>query len=113
MSDLPAAYWPCSPLALYRGGALAVPVSRMTKLRFLLLAFVGLAVALPLVPAAQAASASGVAAQRQWALMDKCAKQAIQKFPDHTAADLAKRDEFIRLCQRNQHVPVRQGLAPK
>jgi len=85
----------------------------MTAPRLPVLALAALAVVLPLAPAAHAASASGVTAQREWSRMDKCAKQAIQKFPDHTAEDLAKRDEFIRICQRDQRVPVREGLAPK
>lgn len=85
----------------------------MTRPCLPVLALAALAVVLPLVPAAHAASANGVVAQRQWALMDKCAKEAIQKFPDHTADDLAKRDKFIHICQRDRSVPVRQGLAPK
>jgi hypothetical protein len=85
----------------------------MTRPRLPVLAVAALTAAFFLVPAAHAASSNGVAAQRQWSLMDKCAKEAIQKFPDHTADGLAKRDEFIRICQRDRNVPVRQGLAPK
>jgi len=80
--------------------------------RLSLLAITVLAATAVLDPA-QATSANGMAAQRQWSVMDKCAKQAIAKFPDHTAADLAKRDDFTRHCQRDSRVPVREGLAPK
>jgi hypothetical protein len=67
----------------------------------------------PFVPAARAMTSNGIVAQQQWAAMDKCTRQAAEKYPDHTAEDLAKRDEYIRTCQRNQRLPVRQGLSPK
>ncbi len=62
---------------------------------------------------ARAASTNGVVSQRQWSTMDKCAKLAVGKFPDHTADDLTKRDNFIRQCQRDARVPVREGMTPK
>jgi hypothetical protein len=61
----------------------------------------------------QAATSSGVAAEQQWGVMDRCTKAAIAKFPDHTSEALAKRDDFTRRCQREARVPVRDGMAPK
>lgn len=80
--------------------------------RLFLLTAVALVAGALLAPA-YATSGNGVAMQHQWGVMDKCLKSAIAKFPDHTAADLAKRDEFARQCQRNSRVPVRDGAAPK
>jgi hypothetical protein len=80
--------------------------------RLPLLAIAALAATAVLDPA-QATSSAGIAAQQQWGLMDKCAKVAIAKFPDHTAEALAKRDDYTRHCQRDSRVPVREGLAPK
>ena len=84
----------------------------MTVLRLLRLSLPFLA-AVVLIAPAQAASGNAVAAQRQWSVMDKCAKDAMMKFPDQTAEGLAQRDAYIRKCQRDSRVPVRQGLAPK
>ncbi len=80
--------------------------------RLSLLAVAALAATALLGPA-QATSSSAVLAQRQWSLMDKCTKQAIARFPDHTAEALAKRDDYTRQCQRDTRVPVREGMAPK
>jgi hypothetical protein len=84
----------------------------MMMLRLSLLAF-SLLAATALLDSARATSGTGVATQHQWGVMDKCAKQAIAKFPDHTAEDLAKRDNLTRQCQRNSRVPTRDGSAPK
>jgi hypothetical protein len=84
----------------------------MTVLRILALSFALLAV-ITLIAPARAASGNALESQRQWSAMDKCAKDAAQKFPDHTAEALAQRDAYIRKCQRDSRVPVRQGLAPK
>jgi hypothetical protein len=84
----------------------------MTVLRLLRLSLPFLA-AVVLIAPAQAASGNAVASQRQWSVMDKCAKDAMMKFPDQTAEGLAQRDAYIRKCQRDSRVPVRQGLAPK
>jgi hypothetical protein len=84
----------------------------MTMPRLLALSFPVLA-AITLIVPAQAASSNAVASQRQWAVMDKCARDAAQKFPDHTTEGLAQRDAYIRKCQRDSRVPVRQGLTPK
>jgi hypothetical protein len=84
----------------------------MTVLRLLALSF-SLLSAIVLISPAQAASGNAIASQRQWSVMDKCAKDAMMKFPDQTAEGLAQRDAYIRKCQRDSRVPVRQGLAPK
>lgn len=84
----------------------------MVMLRLSLLAVSVLAVT-ALLDSAQATSSTAVATQHQWGIMDKCARQAIEKYPDHTADDLAKRDAFARKCQLNSRVPVREGQAPK
>jgi hypothetical protein len=77
-----------------------------------LITVVALAAASLAAPA-HATSGTGVAVEHQWGLMDKCVRTAIARFPDHTPADLAKRDEFTRKCQRDSRVPIRDGLAPK
>lgn len=84
----------------------------MTMPRLLALSFPFLAAIVAIAPA-QAASSNATAAQRQWSVMDKCAKEASLWFPDHTAEGLAQRNDYIRKCQRNQRVPVREGLTPK
>jgi hypothetical protein len=84
----------------------------MTMSRLCAFLFPALA-AIALIAPAQAASSNAVVVQRQWSAMDKCAKEALQKFPDHTAEGLAQRDAYIRKCQRDARVPVREGLSPK
>jgi hypothetical protein len=84
----------------------------MMMSRLLALSFTVL-VAIVVIAPAQATSSNAIAAQRQWSAMDKCAKEATQWFPDHTAEGLAQRDAYIRKCQRNARVPVREGLTPK
>src|SRR5438477_13114940 len=64
------------------------PFIMMSRLSLLIVAV--LAATAPFGPA-QATSQTAVATQRQWGVMDKCARMAIAKFPDHTAADLNKR----------------------
>jgi hypothetical protein len=86
------------------------PVMMMPRLSLLAVAVLA---ATALFDPAQATSSNGVASQHQWSAMDKCTKQAIARFPDHTAEALAKRDEFTRQCQRDSRVPVREGMAPK
>lgn len=84
----------------------------MMMSRRVLLTLLVLAAPLP-VASAHAASTGANASQKLWATMDQCTKKATEKFPDHTAEELAKRDVFIRQCQRDSRVPVREGLAPK
>jgi hypothetical protein len=84
----------------------------MTMSRLLALSFPFLAAIVMIAPA-QAASSNAIVAQHQWSTMDKCAKEAIQWFPDHTAEALAQRDAYTRKCQRSARVPVREGLTPK
>jgi hypothetical protein len=84
----------------------------MTMSRLSLLAF-GLLIAAALLDSAQAETQTAVQTLRLWGVMDKCVRQAFEKFPDHTAEGLAKRDNFTRQCQRDSRVPVRNGLAPK
>jgi len=84
----------------------------MLLLRISLLAAVGLTATSLLAPA-RATSGTAIGVQHQWGTMDKCVRTAIERFPDHTPADLAKRDEFTRKCQRDSRVPTREGAAPK
>jgi hypothetical protein len=84
----------------------------MTMSRLLALSLPFLAAMVTIAPA-QAASSNAIVAQRQWSLMDKCAKEATQWFPDHTAEALTQRDDYIRKCQRKARVPVREGLTPR
>ncbi|HZS84251.1 MAG TPA: hypothetical protein VFA50_15360 [Stellaceae bacterium] len=61
---------------------------------------------------APAAFAVNQTVEQKWALMDRCTKMALQKYPDNTPDNYAKRDAFARQCQRQSRVPVRQNLAP-
>ena len=54
--------------------------------------------------AAHAANGNGIVIEKQWGAMDKCARQAVDKFPDHTADDLTKRDAYTRKCQDRKSV---------
>jgi hypothetical protein len=66
--------------------------------------------ALLLAPAAHAVNQ---AVQQKWAQMDRCTKAALQRYPDNTPENYAKRDALARQCQREGHVPPRQGVAPQ
>jgi len=84
----------------------------MTGLRFAAVAASMLIAAASSGPAI-AASATSLTATSAWSAMDKCTKAARDKFPDETAAALAKRDAYVHTCQRDGRVPIREGLAPK
>jgi hypothetical protein len=84
----------------------------MTTSRISLVAAVLLIVAVPAAPAI-AASGTSLTAKSAWATMDKCTKTARDKYPDETAAALAKRDAYVHECQRDSRVPVRDGSATK
>jgi hypothetical protein len=85
-------------------------VMTMSRLLALSIPFIA---AMVMIAPAQAASSNATVAQRQWSTMDKCAKEAIQWFPDHTAEALNQRDDYIRKCQRKARVPVREGSTPR
>lgn len=48
----------------------------------------------------------------RWDNGDKCAKLAIEKYPDFTAEDNAKRDAFERRCRNARDVPGRASSSP-
>jgi hypothetical protein len=77
--------------------------------------WLGLAAALSVMLAAagaSAASAEGNAALARWKIMDLCAKQAQQAFPDYTAASNAARDAKLKECLANNNLPPREPLSP-
>ena len=64
-----------------------------------------------LAPAALA-SQQGVVAIRNWKLMDQCAKQAHDAYPDFTAEADAKRDAKLEECLESKNLPPRAPLSP-
>jgi hypothetical protein len=72
-----------------------------------------LAVASAALLVSPAAHAVNQAVQQKWAQMDRCTKAALQRYPDNTPDNYAKRDALARQCQRESHLPPRQGVAPQ
>jgi hypothetical protein len=66
--------------------------------------------ALLLAPTAHAVNQT---VQQRWTQMDRCTKAALQRYPDNTPENYAKRDALARQCQLEAHVPPRQGVAPQ
>jgi hypothetical protein len=52
------------------------------------------------------------ASQTQWGLADKCNRNAIAKYPDHTSEALAKREQAVRQCNVAYRLPTRAPLTP-
>jgi len=48
----------------------------------------------------------------RWDNGDKCAKLAIEKYPDFTPEDNAKRDAYERRCRNSRDVPGRALSSP-
>lgn len=69
-----------------------------------------LAVGILLAGSAQA-TVQGTVALQKWKVMDKCAKQAQQAFPDFSAASNAKRDAALQNCLNANNLPPREPLA--
>jgi hypothetical protein len=57
-------------------------------------------------------SANARAAQAQWGVSDKCNRNAIAKYPDHTSEALAKREQAVRQCNVANRLPARAPLTP-
>jgi hypothetical protein len=57
-------------------------------------------------------SPSAKASQGRWALSDKCSRNAIAKYPDHTSEALAKREQDVRRCNVANGLPARAPLTP-
>ena len=57
-------------------------------------------------------SATARAFQGQWGIADKCNRNAIAKYPDHTSEALAKREQAVRQCNVANRLPARAPLAP-
>lgn len=57
------------------------------------------------------ATVQGTVALQKWKVMDKCAKQAQQAFPDFSAASNAKRDAALQNCLNANNLPPREPLA--
>jgi hypothetical protein len=47
--------------------------------------------------------------QQKWLASDKCAKRAIEKYPDHTQEENAKREAFTRRCLNASGAPGHSG----
>ena len=60
--------------------------------------------------AGQSSSARGV--EGQWAIADKCNRNAIAKYPDHTREALEKRDRDVRRCLVYNRQEARTPLTP-
>jgi hypothetical protein len=70
---------------------------------------IGALLATVLLPAAaHAFTSQAVIANARWKLMDKCAIQAQQAFPDFTAEANAKRDAKLKDCLAGQNLPPRE-----
>jgi hypothetical protein len=61
---------------------------------------------------AAAATQQGVSAMAKWKVMDKCAKQAQEAFPDFTTDAEAKRQASLQQCLDAGNLPPRQPLMP-
>ena len=48
-----------------------------------------------------------------WAASDKCNRQAIAKYPDHTKEALAQREQHVRLCNLANRTPARAPLTAR
>lgn len=62
-----------------------------------------------LLPAAPRLARADAAQQQNfaaWHMMANCAKQAAQKFPDHTPQGNAQREQARLTCLRIHHLPV-------
>jgi hypothetical protein len=57
-------------------------------------------------------SANAKAAQTQWGIADKCNRNAIAKYPDHTSEALAKREQDVRRCNVANRFQARTPLTP-
>jgi hypothetical protein len=49
----------------------------------------------------------------KWTASDKCTKRAVEKYPDYTAEDNAKRDAFLRRCLNASGAPGRAPVGSK
>lgn len=47
-----------------------------------------------------------------WKAADKCARLAVEKYPDYTRESLAKREAMRRNCLRANNIPVSDGPGP-
>lgn len=68
--------------------------------------------ALMLFAGTAAATQQGITAMANWKLMDSCAKQAQQRFPDFTADAAARRDEMLKQCLESNNLPPRAPEMP-
>jgi hypothetical protein len=57
-------------------------------------------------------SANAKASETQWAIADKCNRNAIAKYPDHTSEALAKREQDVRRCNVANRFQARTPLTP-
>ncbi len=46
-----------------------------------------------------------------WRQADRCAQEALQKYPDYTPDSNAKREAARRACLRNHHLPAPSSAA--
>jgi hypothetical protein len=72
------------------------------------------ALVLLLMPAIASAgdTPTAMAVQGQWAIADKCNRNAIANYPDHASEALAKRDQNVRRCLVYNGQEARTPLSP-
>ena len=58
-------------------------------------------------------SATAKTSQAQWGLSDKCNRDAIAKYPDHTSEALAKREQYVSRCNVANRNPARAPQTPQ
>lgn len=71
-----------------------------------------LALLLPAAPRLARADAAQQQNFAAWHMMADCAKQAAQKFPDHTPQGNAQREQARLECLRVHHLPVTPAPPP-
>jgi hypothetical protein len=77
-------------------------------------ALAALAIAAASIPQlASAASTRYPEIQGAWTRADKCRKLAIEKYPDYTPEETAKRDAYTRRCLNNSSAKGASGSAGK
>jgi hypothetical protein len=71
-----------------------------------------LAAALAMPVAAARADVNQQNANKAWRQADKCAQDAVKKFPDHTPEGNAQREAARRQCLRDNKLPEPAASAP-
>ncbi len=59
------------------------------------------------------ATQAGQQAIKNWALMDKCTRNAQAAFPDYTAQAYAQRNAALKACLEGNNLPPREPEEPQ